>query len=259
MRFSGFDKGTLFTPVPNPLFGPLLEQIHDLAELKVTLRGMWMMHRVRGRPQVVKLSNFLSDESLLRGLGGLGRDPKEEVRRGLELAVARGTFLLHRLENGSAAEAVYLLNTGSGRDAVSHMRSESGSIRDDDPWQVEESQVEDSKEDPPGEKPNIFALYENNVGTLSPLLAEQLKEAEDAYPWRWINEAFQIAVAENKRNWRYIAGILRRWAAEGKDDGKPGRHPEKDNRRKYLEDYERRWSRSPRDIPGDRLGDRDRR
>ena len=34
--------------------------------------------------------------------------------------------------------------------------------------------------------------------------------------------------------------------AEGKDDGKPGRYPEKDNRQKYLEDYERRWSRSPR-------------
>ena len=252
MRFSGFDKGTLFTPVPNPLFGPLLEQIQDLAELKVTLRGVWMMHRVRSRPQAVKLSNFLSDESLLRGFRGLGKDPKGEIRRGLELAVARGTFLLHRLENGSTADQVYLLNTGSGRDAVSHMRSQSGSIPDGDPWQVEESEDE-----PPGEKPGIFSLYEDNVGTLSPLLAEQLKEAEDAYPWRWINEAFQIAVAENKRNWRYIAGILRRWAAEGKDDGKPGRHPEKDNRRKYLEDYERRWSRSPGDRSGDRARERD--
>ena len=250
MRFSGFDKGTLFTPVPNPLFGPLLEQIQDLAELKVTLRGVWMMHRARSRPQVVKLSKFLSDESLLRGLRGLGKEPKEEIRRGLELAVARGTFLLHRLENGSAAEPVYLLNTGSGRNALSHMRSQSGSISDGDCWQVEESEDE-----PPGEKPSIFSLYENNVGTLSPLLAEQLKEAEDAYPWRWINEAFQIAVAENKRNWRYIAGILRRWAAEGKDDGKPGRHPEKDNRQKYLEDYERRWSR----VPGDSARERDRR
>ena len=67
------------------------------------------------------------------------------------------------------------------------------------------------------------------------------KEAEELYSAGWLESAFHIAVSENKRSWRYIAGILRRWAAEGKYDGKSGRHPQKDNRQKYLEDYERRW------------------
>jgi DnaD/phage-associated family protein len=75
---------------------------------------------------------------------------------------------------------------------------------------------------------------------LSSLLAEELKEAEELYPWDWINEAFRIAVGENKRNWRYISSILRRWADEGKDHGKPGRHSTEDNRRKYIEEYRRR-------------------
>jgi len=54
--FSGFTGKTLYTPVPNPVFGPILEQIQDLAELKVTLRGLWLFHRKRdfgrisGRP-----------------------------------------------------------------------------------------------------------------------------------------------------------------------------------------------------------------
>ena len=68
-----------------------------------------------------------------------------------------------------------------------------------------------------------------------------LKEAEELYPWEWVGEAFKIAAAENRRRWGYISAILRRWAAEGKDDGKSGRYSKKDNRQKYLEDYQRRW------------------
>ncbi len=237
MRFSGFDKSTRFTPVPNPLFGPLLEQIQDLAELKVTLRGLWMLHR--RRPQGVTAGAFLSDTALLRGLGSLGREPAQEIRRGLQLAVARGTLLMYCPSGDDAAEPVYLLNDHAGRTALARLREDGG-------LPVVHPSLE-TPEAPPVETPSIFSLYENNVGTISPLLADQLVEAEERYPWSWINQAFQIAVAENKRSWRYIAGILRRWAAEGKDDGKPGRHPEEDNRQKFLRDYQRRWGGSGED------------
>jgi len=245
MGISGFPSGTLYTPVPNPVFGPLLEQVQDLAELKVTLRGLWMMHRARGRPQGVPLPEFLGDRTLLRGLQGPGKDPREEILRGLRLAVVRGTFLLHRPDEDTTDGQVYLLNTPAGQSALVRLRRDGGVPAGDGL-----SLFEDSTEEPAGEKPNIFGLYEDNVGTLSPLLAEQLKEAEEVYPWPWINEAFAIAVTENKRSWRYIAGILRRWAAEGKGNGKPGRHSQKDDRQKYVEDYERRWSRLPEDRAG---------
>ena len=93
---------------------------------------------------------------------------------------------------------------------------------------------------------NIFALYEENVGMLSPIMVEKLKEAEESYPLAWIREAFTIAVTHNKRSWQYISGILRRWAAEGKDHGEPGRHSPEADRQKYLQDYQRRWGRAPR-------------
>ena len=246
-KFSGFQKSTLYTPVPNALFGPLLEQIQDLAELKVTLRGLWLLHRQRNQPHLVHLGEFLGDTALLRGLKGTG-DAKQEIRRGLELAVARGTFLLHRTDGEKGDEAVYLLNTDSGRAALARMRQDPNTSQTragTDALAPDELYVQRSDE-LPDEKPGIFALYEDNVGVLSPLISQELMEAEDRYPQAWIFQAFKIAVSENKRSWRYIAGILRRWAAEGKDDGKPGRNPEKDNRQKYLEDYERRWSRSPR-------------
>ena len=246
-KFSGFQKSTLYTPVPNALFGPLLEQIQDLAELKVTLRGLWLLHRKRNQPHLVHLGEFLSDTALLRGLKGSG-DAKQEIRRGLALAVARGTFLFHGSGGEEGDEAVYLLNTDSGRAALALMRQDANTPqRRAGTDSLAPDELYDQRSDElPEEKPGIFALYEDNVGVLSPLISQELMEAEDRYPQAWIFQAFKIAVSENKRSWRYIAGILRRWAAEGKDDGKPGRNPETDNRQKYLADYERRWSRSPR-------------
>ena len=87
--------------------------------------------------------------------------------------------------------------------------------------------------EPSEPKANIFALYEGNIGMLTPLLAEELKDAERSYPGPWIEEAFKIAVSHNVRKWRYIEGILRRWATEGKDDGESGRHPAKVSLKEY--------------------------
>jgi len=157
--------------------------------------------------------------------------------------VKRKTFLTHQLDG---KDTVFLLNTDADQKAVA--RLEQGEA----PAEIYDGP---EAEVPKLEKPNIFALYEDNIGALSPLLAEELKEAEGRYPETWLREAFGIAVAENKRSWRYVAGILRRWTAEGREnrgdvergkDGKPGRHTETDHRKKYLEDYQRRWGKAPR-------------
>ena len=251
MQFAGFSPGTRYTPVPDPLLGPLLEEIQDLAELKVTLRGLWLLHRKRGFPRSLSLAELLNDRVLIRGLSVPGGDPREEVRRGLRLAVARQTFLLYQPAPGSPERQFYLLNTDSDRRGLGRMQQD-GRLPPQDDLSLAEGPMETSAEDRPFDPPpadsdklNIFALYEENVGLLSPIMVEKLKEAEEAYPWPWVQEAFTIAVTHNKRSWHYISGILRRWAAEGKDHGKPGRHSPEDDRQKYLQDYQRRWGRPP--------------
>ena len=67
---------------------------------------------------------------------------------------------------------------------------------------------------------NIFTAYESNIGALTPMIADKLKDAEQTYPLTWILEAFVLAVENNKRNWRYCETILKRWKADGKDEGK---------------------------------------
>jgi len=81
---------------------------------------------------------------------------------------------------------------------------------------------------------NIFALYEQNIGMITPMIAEELKEAEKLYPPQWIEEAFKEAVTLNKRSWKYIARILERWASEGKDSGEHRRDIKKDGPDKYI-------------------------
>ncbi len=74
------------------------------------------------------------------------------------------------------------------------------------------------------ERPNIYTLYEQNIGLLLPLVAEELREAEEQYPWEWVEAAFREAVQQNKRKWSYIRAILKRWEIEGKGGEPYGAH-----------------------------------
>lgn len=79
-----------------------------------------------------------------------------------------------------------------------------------------------------GEVPlNIFTHYESNIGVLTPMIADALKDAEKVYPAGWIVEALALAVTNNKRNWRYCEAILKRWKESGKDEGKGKLKPER--------------------------------
>lgn len=239
MPFTGFPRNTLHTPTPDPLLGSLLEEIHDLAELKATLRGLWLLHRKRQGTRAVALDEFLADPTLLRGIrpDPQTADAPDEIRRGLRLAVRRGVFLAHETAPG---QVYFALNNDAGRRAIAQLKQNPAAPDQPGPLTPQEA--------PPRERPNIFALYEDTIGLLTPILAERLQEAEERYPPAWIREAFELAALENKRSWGYIDAILKRWGSEGKsgwqggnhDYGKPGPNPPQDQRRKYREDYERR-------------------
>jgi DnaD/phage-associated family protein len=74
------------------------------------------------------------------------------------------------------------------------------------------------------ERPNIFTLYEQNIGLLAPLVAEELRDAGERYPWDWIEAAFREAAQQNKRKWSYIRAILKRWETDGKGGEQHGTH-----------------------------------
>ena len=67
------------------------------------------------------------------------------------------------------------------------------------------------------ERPNVFRLYEQNVGPLTPLIADHLVRALETWPVEWIEDAVAESVAYNKRSWRYIQRILEGWQSEGRE------------------------------------------
>ena len=69
------------------------------------------------------------------------------------------------------------------------------------------------------ESPNLFAVYETEIGILTPMIADAIQDAEKTYPAKWITDAIREAVSNNKRNWKYIEAILKRWKAQGNQEG----------------------------------------
>lgn len=215
--FPGFPAKTKFTPLPQVFFSYLLPQIDNLAELKATLHVFWLLYQKRGYPKYVTCRELVEDKALMRGIGQ-GANSAEVLRQGLDSAVKRGTLLSLSLAREGKQEELYFLNTETDKRAIAKI--ERGEISLGKVFYPEETPVE--------ERPNIFALYEQNIGMLTPMVVEELKEAERLYPPSWIEDAFKEAVSLNKRNWRYVSKILERWSSQGRDDGEHRRDLKKE-------------------------------
>ena len=216
--FQGFPaKSGRQTPILNLFFTAVLPLIDDLVELKVTLQLFWRLSWKKGYPRFVTLKELAGDLDVMSGLARDGKDPSQELARGLQRVIARGTFLHLGLEREDSTEHLYFLNTDAERRAIARVQRgevDLGAL----------PKVEAVPEPP--EHRNIYGLYEENIGVLTPLIAEDLKEAEELYPFPWIVEAFKEAVRLNRRRWRYIQRILENWKAEGRPHGKPRRDTE---------------------------------
>ena len=64
----------------------------------------------------------------------------------------------------------------------------------------------------------IFKIYEREIGPLTPIISQEIGIYLDdpQCPAEYIADAIHEAALNNKRNWRYIAAILKRWMVEGK-------------------------------------------
>ncbi|MEW6403671.1 MAG: DnaD domain protein [Chloroflexota bacterium] len=202
MHFKGFTDSETFTRIPDSFFHHLISQIEGAAELKVTLYFLWRIEHMDGPFRAMCEPDF---EPKALGLS------EDEVKRGLEKSVQRGTLI--KLEH--EAEAFFFLNSPRGRATAKAFA--------DGKW----GKSAKTRSTPPVERPNIFKLYEENIGPLTPLIADMLKEAETLYSEEWFGEAFLIAVKNNKRNWRYVEAILKRWKEEGRNGQKDKQNADK--------------------------------
>ncbi|MEP7287444.1 MAG: DnaD domain protein [Chloroflexota bacterium] len=220
--FKGFPAGkTSSVQVPTLFFSELLPQIDDLAELKLTVYCFWALQQREGKYRYIRLRDMLDDRLLLAGLGDGTISAEQALQAALDSAVARGT-LLHVVVP-QIEDHLYFMNTEKGRAAVEAL--EHGDWRPG-PHSSPIALI--------AERPNIFVLYEQNIGPLTPMLGDILRDAENTYPADWVAEAMKIAVESNKRNWRYVEAILRRWTTEGKTSR--SQTSDVSNQNPYLQD-----------------------
>lgn len=205
--FQGFSSRKQKTiPLYAEFFSNLLPLIDDLAELKVLLFCFRALQQKEGVYRYLLRRDFLSDDALLDGLAvcDAAQAPETILETALAKAVARGALLCAEISLASGTETLYFMNTARGRTAVQQVQAGK--------WQPGlEALVEILPE-----RPNIYVLYEENIGLLTPMIADALKDAEKEFPAGWLEEAVKLSVEHNKRSWRYIRAILDRWRVEGK-------------------------------------------
>ncbi len=213
-RFSDFEgeKKPMFLPAV--FMAEILSEVDDLDELKVILTIFYLAHDEHGKwcvaREEIKSSGILRmEEGVLAGA----------LVRATEHGIISGRML--GIDDKSAES--YYVNMG-----ISRGRDRSG-------LSVEAQGVPSAGEEPLDQpQAAIFALYERNIGLITPMVAEKLKEAEKLYPAEWIEDVFKEAAAANKRSWEYIVSILKRWEREGKKSGTHKRGAEKDAVDKYV-------------------------
>lgn len=188
--FGGFLESETFTAIPDTLFRELLEFIGEADELKVVLHAMWSIEHMNSTVRALTNHDF--------GAAALGLRP-EQVKAGLDRAVEHGILL----RAGRGNRTRYFLNSPRGRAAAEAMSASRPGSASDISYA-------------PLERPNVFKLYEENIGPLTPLIADALKDAEGSYPAEWVSEAIELAVKHNKRSWSYCQAILKRWKEEGR-------------------------------------------
>jgi DnaD/phage-associated family protein len=214
--FGGFQDSETLTAIPDTFFRELLELITDAGELKVVLYAMWSIEHMDSTLRALTKQDFAA--------AVLGLAP-DQVKSGLGQAIEHGIMLRAGHGNGTR----YFLNSPRGRAAAESLAE--GTL--ESPSQLSSG---------PLERPNVFRLYEENIGPLTPLIADALKDAEGTYPAEWIVESIDLAVKNNKRSWSYCQAILRRWKEEGRGK-KQNRRDDQAARQRDVEEKIRKFIR----------------
>jgi DNA replication protein len=211
MAFPGFpEEITNPIRIPEQYFRHILFQVDNLPELKLTLYVFWRLERMEGPFHYVRITDLLKDSNFV---GSMGKEPAKaasSIKAALNRAVKHGALLQTDIPINDGQDTIICLNSPRGRAAVDAIQRGE--------WRATKGPIQPMEIFP--QSPNIFQLYEANIGPLTPLIADALKDAEKTYQADWIEDAFRIAVERNKRNWHYIEAILHRWQEGGRNDRK---------------------------------------
>lgn len=199
--------------IPLAYLRDVVPTVTNMDELHAALTVFRLLAEAGNEETPIAETSIMNDAPLRQTLRVTGSASSIDARifDALELAVGRNTFLRFVAEGETRQSAWYLANTPVNRAMVQAMRD--GRVQP--PRAIwDGAAAPQIAADPP----NVFRLYEQNIGTLTPIIADQLTAAASEYPATWIEDAIGEAVSYNKRNWRYILRILENWRQSGRPE-----------------------------------------
>ena len=219
-------KAIQIISIPHTYFKKVLTEVKSATDIKVVLYIFWFLGYQEGNSKFITLSDFLNDDDFLDGLDLDTGEYENHIQRSLQSLVTGGILICYNPENGSFNNTIYFLDSPKNEAIVKSL--EDGHISIQELIRVPVKLAVD--------KPTIYKLYEENIGPLTPMLADALRDAEQDYSYDRIVKAFQIAVERNARNWRYIDAILKSGQEKG-NDGSDRQNNKEDRKRYYKGQY----------------------
>lgn len=211
-RFIGFVSGKSRQFImPEEFFTLILPTIDDLDELKLLILLIQTLNLSESGPAHFSLEQLSNQPEFLNYFDG----ESGRVNAAMHKAVEDGMVLKFEADG---SEPFYFVNTNKARALIAQLQQ--GSLKS----------VDIIAAGTFTEPRTIYQMYEENIGIITPMMAEILKADETEFPADWIADAIKIAVERNARNWKYVHAILDSWKKEGRN-GKIGSDFEKTRQR----------------------------
>jgi DNA replication protein len=222
-EFAGFPGVARATAIPNVFFASVLPRMVNAGELLAFLWVSRLVQDQRGEARFVTADQVWAEPGAAQSFAAMGRG-REGLEQGLRGCAQLGALLALRVAGSAGETDVFFVNNPQSRRAVARARAGELSLR---PETI-------AYEAPLEQRPGIFRLYEDHIGTITPMVAEKLIQAAERYPPEWVEEAFREAAELNARSWRYVERILKNWDEEGRGHEAAGRDSLEERKRRYL-------------------------
>lgn len=210
--FHGFTSKGSPVEIPANFLTELLKKIENLHTLKILLLAFQTASTTEDQISYFK-PEFICTEHF--------SDQQPAFWQGLEIAISEKYLLAADItdQDGNQTQ-ICMLNTPKNAAAIEAIQQGKITLTDQG--------IETSSQ-----RPDIFSLYEQNIGPLTPIISDSLKDLEENYPPDWISKAIQVAVKNSARSLRYIEVVLQNWQEEGNYD-----RTDKRRRKKTSEEFD---------------------
>lgn len=198
--------------IPNQVVTELFLCLDNVASIKFFLYTLYRFQAEKQRIQFVTLSQVEKSESIQDIIGA-----ETKIEEVLDDLIRTGAFVSAKGIYRNKEDRLFFLNNARGRESVRAI--EAGD------W-IPKSNTDFNTVI---ERPSVYQLYEDNLGSLTPMIVEMLDDALEDYSYQWIQEAIKVAIKKEARNWAYVEAILKRWKKDKNNPWKGSNDdPEKD-------------------------------